>query len=358
MMDATARFARWFASSLLAATGAPARHAAARRLGGRFGVILRYHRVIPQGEAPSYYRIGIGSDLFAAQVEWLAVRRRVVDIEEVLWWCDAGKSPPDDLVVLTFDDGYRDNLTEAAPILKDRGLPAIFYVTSSCLRERMPFWPETLDRMIRRSPARFASLPIGAEMVFLDLRNEKGRRAACLDLIARLRRRPLDEVRSIMAEMKHVLQVEADEAIAATPAVLSTEDLLALGADFRIGSHTVAHPFLPAESTERKRIEINESKRELEDSLRRPVLDFCYPGGGHDAESRDLVAKAGYRSATTTELGFAGPAGSPFELPRIGVGEALALSPRGRFSGSLMDVETAGIWADLYRNRRRSRGNQ
>ena len=148
-MSGARKMPRWLAANVLSTIGSPTRFAARRRREGRYGIILRYHRVIPLDEPPSYYRMGISEALFESQMKWLASHRRVVPLEELLQCLDSGVTPPEDLVVLTFDDGYRDNRTHAAPILRLYGLPATFYVTSSCLTARMPFWPEVIAQMIR-----------------------------------------------------------------------------------------------------------------------------------------------------------------------------------------------------------------
>lgn len=360
----TRALARWTAAWGASLTGARASHAARRRASGRFGIILRYHRVIPREEPDSVYRMGIGIDLFARQMEWLARHKQVVSLDEFLRRRDArGKAPERDLVVLTFDDGYRDNGTHAAPILQSLGLPATFYITSSCVRERMPFWPEILARMIERTRA--SSLRIDGAVLATDpaplpqpipLGSPAERRRACLGLIARIRTLPMTRIAAALDAVASALDADKEAAREAAPPVLSAEEICAMDrAGFTIGSHTVTHPYLASETEERQREELVASRAELEGVLEKPVVHFCYPGGGYTERTRRLVEEAGYRSATTSDLGIAGIEDDPFRLPRVGVGEGLARDPWGRFSGTMFDVETSGYMADLYRTRRRQR---
>lgn len=353
-----AHLARWAAAGLLRATGMIGARARARRLGGRWGIVLRYHRVIPRDEPHSDYRIGIDEDLFRAQIAWIAGRMRVIDLEEYLRWVSSGKTPDDDLAILTFDDGYRDNLTHAAPILAEAGLPATFYVTAACMTERMPFWTETVAAILRLAPRRIARVELNGGPCEITTQDELSRYRSCHAMIARLRRAPLESVAAALERIADTLGVDLARAREETPPVMSGDDVRALAARFRIGSHTVGHPYLPAETAEAQRVEIFESKRFLEDAIRTPVLDFCYPGGGFDETSRRLAEEAGYRSATTTRLGIAGPADDPYRIPRIGVGEALARGPSGRFSAALMEAEVRGIFMDLYRGRKRARAGR
>lgn len=353
MSRAVRQAARWIAAGTAGHLGLVSSHARQRRLGGRWGIILRYHRVIPNEEPAAPYRMGIGVDLFASQISWLAENARVVSIEEFLHWKASGKTPPQDLYVLTFDDGYRDNLTHAAPVLERHGMTGTFYITAACLTERMPFWPEIISQVVRLTSARSRALEVNGAQTVLELGTPEERVETCLSMIDRLRKLPTERIATEVARIAEVLQVDIERARAATPPVLSAEDLRTLaGKGHTIGSHTVSHPYLAAEPAARQREEIEDSRRILEDALRASVLDFCYPGGGYTATTRDIVAAAGYRSATTSDLGIAGPEDDLFRLPRVGVGEALALGPSGGFSPVLMRAETSGFFADLYRSRR------
>lgn len=90
-----------------------------------------------------------------------------------------------------------------------------------------------------------------------------------------------------------------------------------LAAGQRLGSHSVNHRNLASIGEPQAWEEISASKKQLEDRFGVEVSDFCYPYGGYNARVRDLVEKAGYRTATTTEFGIARPGDDPFRLKRI-----------------------------------------
>jgi len=93
------------------------------------------------------------------------------------------------------------------------------------------------------------------------------------------------------------------------------EDWLAAGQE--IGSHTLTHPRLTQVSLSEAREELSGSKKKLEDTFGKPIEYFCYPYGDWNAEIRDLVAEAGYKSACTTEFGVNSGEADPFALKRI-----------------------------------------
>jgi peptidoglycan/xylan/chitin deacetylase (PgdA/CDA1 family) len=358
MIQQARNAARWMAAGIAGGIGSTARHAHRRRLGGRWGIILGYHRVIPNDETGSPYRMGMGARLFEAQIRWLAARHRIVSMEEFLTWRASDRTPTEDLVVLTFDDGYRDNLTHAAPILRELGVPAVFYVTSSGLSERMPYWPEVLGQMTLLTEARSVSLGLGRETptvgpIDYPLMTPAQRTRSCLRMIAELRTLPSAKITEAIGVIATRLGVDPAAAGERTPRLLDADDIRSLASSgFTIGSHSATHPYLPSETIEVQRREIVESKRAIENAVQSPVVDFCYPGGGHDERTRALVREAGYRSAVTWEPGVAGPADDPYALPRKGIGPALATGPAGGFSPSMMEGEITGMISRLLRGKR------
>ncbi len=83
-----------------------------------------------------------------------------------------------------------------------------------------------------------------------------------------------------------------------------------------IGSHTLNHIDLAGQPEKRLKIEINDSKTELEKIINQPVVSFCYPSGRYDQNAIKEVEVAGYSFATTTHGGLANLA-QPFWLKRL-----------------------------------------
>jgi peptidoglycan/xylan/chitin deacetylase (PgdA/CDA1 family) len=90
-----------------------------------------------------------------------------------------------------------------------------------------------------------------------------------------------------------------------------------LAAGHQIGSHSMSHRNLKKLSEADLREEIFASKKLLEDQFGVEVRHFCYPFGGYNDRVRDLVEKAGYRTASTVVFGVNDADTSPFELKRI-----------------------------------------
>ncbi len=92
-----------------------------------------------------------------------------------------------------------------------------------------------------------------------------------------------------------------------------------IAAGWEIDSHTLTHPDLTTVGDDQLRHELVESRAQLRRQFGVPAAFFCYPAGRFDARVVAAVRAAGYAGATTTQLGFASPSQSPYELPRIRV---------------------------------------
>jgi peptidoglycan/xylan/chitin deacetylase (PgdA/CDA1 family) len=89
-------------------------------------VILTYHSIF-EGTSP----LKIAPRLFAEQMEWLKANARVAPLEEVVDCLTESKPLPARTVVLTFDDGFADFYTHAAPVLRRTRMPAIVFLPTA-----------------------------------------------------------------------------------------------------------------------------------------------------------------------------------------------------------------------------------
>jgi peptidoglycan/xylan/chitin deacetylase (PgdA/CDA1 family) len=93
-------------------------------------LLLMYHGVEPLKRKKSD-RFTIDTARFARQMRMLArLRYRVVPLDEIVDHLERGEIAPPRTMAITFDDGYKNNLTEAWPVLRGLGYPAtLFFIT-------------------------------------------------------------------------------------------------------------------------------------------------------------------------------------------------------------------------------------
>ena len=275
-------------------------------------LILCYHRVA-EGVADPFH-LCVRPDNFAAHLEEISRSREPSTL------ADVSVSSRRPRVVVTFDDGYRDNLTNALPIAESKGIPVTFFVTSGILGNHNGFWWDRLGTLLRARPAhvREIELPVGGRNVRLPL-GSSGTRAD-LDSVRRhllpLRVREIEGALDAVSE-----QWQVDSAPPPDAGTLTSGDLLQLAASHTatIGAHTVDHVRLQDRPAREQQDTISGSKWELEQSVGRAVSHFAYPfGGRNDFDDRSVgaVRSAGFDTACTTIPGTARSSTDPYRLPR------------------------------------------
>lgn len=134
-------------------------HAARYRL-ARPPLILLYHRICHLENDP--WGIGVSPEHFGEQLEVLRRHHRVIPLAELLRSLDSG-GVPRGAVVLTFDDGYSDNLHNAKPLLERFDAPATLFVTSGVVGAGREFWWDELERLLLGPPSLPSPLEIEIE---------------------------------------------------------------------------------------------------------------------------------------------------------------------------------------------------
>jgi peptidoglycan/xylan/chitin deacetylase (PgdA/CDA1 family) len=95
--------------------------------------IIVYHAIGSVSRGDPHWNGFIRPERFAAQMRYLAERRRVVDLDALL---EPDPSPGPPRVAITFDDGYRSALEHAVPVLREHGFPAAFFIPTKWIGGR------------------------------------------------------------------------------------------------------------------------------------------------------------------------------------------------------------------------------
>ncbi len=209
-------------------------------------------------------------------------------------------------MVLTFDDGYRNNLEYALPILEKYGAPAVFYVCSGHIEQRKPFWFDRLDYAISQLPRGIYSVEVGGATFKLDTRSDQALYSTFRDIrralkgVVRDDAEMIAEIDRISSEFEGISGKRLADIFEDDPwSAIMTWDEVRAAAErgVIIGSHTTGHVRISAVSDEVALRELIESKKAIEQHVGKPCHHFCYPNGDCDERSPELVRKAGYRSA-------------------------------------------------------------
>jgi peptidoglycan/xylan/chitin deacetylase (PgdA/CDA1 family) len=218
-------------------------------------------------------------------------------------------------VAITFDDGYREQLSVAAPLLEQRGYPSTVFVSSAFVGGQN-MWHDRLLWALREGRAGSRLDAVGlSDAVPSSLAARRQLAGRCIAAVKSL---------PLVAREQAVGLVEAACGAPSAPRLmLDATELRELAArpGVEIGAHTRRHPILAACALEEARAEVSGSRADLEKLLGMPVGLFAYPNGheGRDFGERDvgLVREAGFSHAFTSDWGVVAPASDSMKLPRV-----------------------------------------
>jgi D-aspartate ligase len=284
--------------------------------------ILVYHAIgKPNCMEPSLY---VSEERFEKQVTYLVGHYRVLSLQAAVDLMERGDPLPDKNVVLTFDDGYRDNYEKAFPVLKKHGCPATIFVATESLETGESLWLNRLYFWCKTTKASELRLrrPEQNPMV-LSLRTALQRKRAFYaikSLVILLDPRRRD---ALVGEIAERLGFKADRDPFSQALMLTWDQLQEMAAaGVSIGSHTMTHPVLTTLGPEEAMHELTGSKALLERKLHRPSTLFAYPFGEREhfnSEMEAMVRKAGYKAACSAIEGVNFPGTNRFALHRIHV---------------------------------------
>ncbi len=275
--------------------------------------VLTYHRVNDDGDP---FFPSVPTAVFEREMAYIARTYRVLTVEELADRMQRGALPRNALAI-TFDDGYRDNLTQAAPILARHGVPATIFLATGFIGTADVPWFDRLAMAFKSTKAASIVAPSGET---LDLPDRAARVLAMERILACLKTLPDADQRRTLDGVLKALGVTDRECF--KNLMLNWDDVHALASlGFSIGAHTVNHPILSRISAERAWKEILGSRAMIETACGRPPRAFAYPSGkaeDYTEAVKNFVRDAGFTCAVTTRFGANTRQTCPYELRRGG----------------------------------------
>ncbi len=275
--------------------------------------ILNYHRVHPVIDPINPGEID--AQRFTWQMELIANNFNVLTVGEAVDRLQKGQLP-DRSLCITFDDGYADNVEVALPILEKFSLRATFFIATGFL-DGGRMWNDTVIESVRKFPV--GDLDLSEQHLGqYRLDSWQDRHNAYSAIIREIKHLPQERRQSLV-----------DWVASKVPGGLGTGELMMRSDqvrelyqhDMEIGGHTVSHPILSTIPDDQAVHEIAEGKKQLEAITGAAVTVFAYPNGkpGQDYQPKhcDMVRKAGFKAAVSTQWGVSDAASDPYQLHRF-----------------------------------------
>jgi peptidoglycan/xylan/chitin deacetylase (PgdA/CDA1 family) len=289
----------------------------------RLLMLLTYHRIGDAAETP--YDSGTFSasaEQFDAQITYLKQCFHIVGLEEACNIVAACQAPAGPSILITFDDGYRDNYTLAFQILRSHNVPACFFLPTAFVGTGTVPWWDVIAYIIKQSKNRVIRLQYPQPVTF-DLERAGLSQAiiAILELYKSSKMRDKERFFSGLEDGCGIQRPQTDS----KRRFLSWDEAREMQqAGMAFGSHTHTHEILSKLLPDQQEEELRVSREIMEKELARPVSAMAYPVGGRSTFSREttmsLLERTGYSAAFSCYGGLNLPGKTcQFDVRRNGV---------------------------------------
>jgi peptidoglycan/xylan/chitin deacetylase (PgdA/CDA1 family) len=300
--------------------------------------IFAYHRISDVKFDP--LGMNLSTDMFESHIRYIHGQCNPISLQSALELRQAGLPYPENAVVLTFDDGYRNNYAAAFPLLKKYKIPATVFLSVGAVENKGALWYDEIVNTLKTSRGRVLDLR-GIKLKEYELATDQNKSDAAAHIAMRLkyinrydRDRAVEYIKEVSG--RGVREKEDDNAMLTWDMVKEMQS-----SDVSFGSHGMTHSILTTMTLKDVEFELKESKKLIFERTGREPLYFAYPNG-HEYDFNDDVAAlaraSGYKAACT--LIAEGNRGySPYSLNRYCVTARMLSSFMGGFSDSKFEME-------------------
>lgn len=286
-------------------------------------IILCYHRITKSGDETTVSIPGncVDEKQFDKQMNLLRTLYNPISQEQLTNYVNGKESLPEYPILVTFDDGYKDNYTNAYPILRKYKIPATIFLTTGYTNRLIIPGDDYISIAAKKTNIQKIVL---SESEILHLMNNDEKRIAVKKLWdiwnSLLKKRDIKGQGKYLQQLKDMFKVDISTI---NNLFMTWEEIKKLNNDgMSVGAHTVKHKILSLLSSDEIVSEITESKLEIEKHLGEKIVAFAYPNGkrnDYNQKCVDILKDNSFTYAVTTELGANKLYNntSPFELKRV-----------------------------------------
>lgn len=299
--------------------------------------ILVYHRV---GTIRDRWSVDTTDTIdFEKQMKYLLRTHKIISLEQMAKIILERKTLPKRAAVVTFDDGYKDNYTNAFPILKKYNIPATIFLTTGNIGTNNLFWWDKVEYILCNT--KLKRFDLGD---FGDISPPSGSNIlkSLGEIMSRFNRTPEDKKCVLIDKLVKISDVDVPKNLG-RDIIMSWDEVKEMNENgINFGAHTVTHPILTRVSLQQAKHEITKSKKDIEKRLNKPVTTFSYPNGLADdfnEEIKNLLKENGFICASTIIPKMTTKKTDLFELGRL---------PPGRNLNSFKFC-ISGLYSDIFR---------
>lgn len=288
----------------------------ARFVSGPGVTIVAYHRIIKDDHVGVRPYISVTQRALRRQIQFFKKHYSLTSLQDAVERITENRVDRNYLVI-TFDDGYRDNHDLGLDIFVSEGVRPAIFITTDCVEKRQELWPDMIRHAVYGATSSAAIVLTEPDITIEE--SLSSRIHATKSIIAHVKNMGTEQRSLYLDGLQRRLRAPS----AHDRLMLNWDEVLAMSrAGATIGSHTVSHQVLARVDEHTAGAEIGESKRVLEARIGNRVAFFAYPNGTAADFTHSTIEElknAGYRAAVTTIRGVNKSGADLFRLRRTGI---------------------------------------
>ena len=261
-------------------------------------IVVNYHRVCRKERDFLFDEgvISVAPEGFEKQLKFIKRYFSVITLEELRKYYISGLELPKNPVMITFDDGYKDNYYSAFRILQEYDLKATFFISTGYIESRDMFWWDKIAYIVKYSDAKIIRLSYPCEK---EYRMPEAKSMAIRDILGIVKTTYNLDLKLFIDELASTAKVSLENSNSIGDEMLLTwseiKEMKQAGMD--IGSHTETHRVLSTLPETQLAKELSGSKSALEYHLGERIYALSYPVGGENSfnqKVQEVAKRCGY----------------------------------------------------------------
>lgn len=275
--------------------------------------VLMLHGVMAPHSQTSWtpLRPQISPDELKRTLDILSHYYQFITIEQAIDILEGKVAPIESALLITFDDGYRNNIDYALPIFEQFGVKPILFVATGHLDSKLPFWFDRIDYALQQNMGELISFQYQGSEYCFDATSLPALKASYQKFRDDCKYAFTDDIdmNKLFNALSEMLESRSGKALRDIcveddwSGIVSWEQLKEAVKFNRIdvGSHTVDHWRLDSLSETQIIVQLQQSKMRIEEELATQCQYFCYPNGNYSELAVSLTKESGYRAAFATK---------------------------------------------------------
>ena len=261
-------------------------------------MILCYHSINDLNNPKIFNPNIVETENFHKQMKFLRKHYKVISLE---YFVENHKKLTDNKnVIITFDDGYKDNFANAYPVLQKYKLPATLFLATDFVGTGTAKFEDTITYIFSLNDVE--TIDLRSLQIKKTIKSKNERDATLAKICYALNKLDIDKSKEVVNELCVKYNIKPDSLKEMNDVMLTWDEIKQVDNQIiTIGAHSITHQNLTKLSHEQQVNEIVKSKSIIEQQLRYPITFFSYPLGFYDSNVTDVLKETGYKCAVTTE---------------------------------------------------------